>query len=406
MSRSSSAPRSLACAALLALGGCKASVSMNLESPKVDTSLEGRTAVTTRPAGKARIVRAGDKLAYEGGEIEFATGSAELVGESTEDVLDRLGEVLQQYPSLTVRIEGHTDSRGGRDFNQKLSDERARSIKTALVRRGVAGARLTSEGFGEDKPERPEPAYCHNRSEETVPRNKLAECRGTWDVNRRAAFVVTEGADTLPTHTASLHLPPAAEATPKPVPRDRRLDWALRLFGGYTLATPGPTLHGGHLGVGVHASQRFGRRERGYIGGGPRLHYRGMTGSTDFITESLDATVHQFGPEGNLLLGGGSKKVVGLFSLRLGLGMSAIKTVTTAPSTMIGAPDTVTRDRTISFAGWLLGGLVVLGKLTPRWSLGGHVEAGITRIVGPATFVLEAGLNVAWHFGRGRRDGI
>ena len=90
----------------------------------------------------------------------------------------------------------------------------------------------------------------------------------------------------------------------------------------------------------------------------------------------------------------------------LDIGEKGIDPPVRCPSTMIGAPDTVTTDHAISFAGWLLGGLVVLGKLTPRWSLGGHVEAGITRIVGPATFVLEAGLNVAWHFGRGRRDGI
>jgi hypothetical protein len=109
--------------------------------------------------------------------------------------------------------------------------------------------------------------------------------------------------------------------------------------------------------------------------------------------------IHQFGPEGDLLLGGGSSKdIVGLFSLRLGLGPSFGRST---------ASNGVTTNRvdTLGLGGWLLGGVVVLGKLSPRWSLGGHAEAGIIGI-SDVTFAVELGLNVAWHFGRGRRDGI
>jgi outer membrane protein OmpA-like peptidoglycan-associated protein len=406
MSRSPIACRSLPCVALVVLAGCKASVSMKVATPGVEG--QGRATVATRASGKARIVRTGDRLAYEGGEIEFATGSAELVGDSTEDVLDRLGEVLQQYPTLLVRIEGHTDSRGGRELNQKLSEERAQAIKIALVRRGIGGARLSTTGLGEEQPERVEPPYCLNRSEETVKAARLPECREIWTANRRAAFVVTEGAETLPPAGSDMSAAPKPAEPAKPV--EKRPDWALRLFGGYSLALPGFALHGGHIGLGVHASQRFGAKGRGYIGGGPRLHYRGLRGGAEFsdglVDERLDLRLHQFGPEGNLLVGGGSQKVVGLFSLRLGLGLSALKTIsTTEPMPPMTEP-TTTRTSGIDLGGWVLGGVVVLGKLTPRWSLGGHLEAGITRVAGPATFVLEAGLNVAWHFGRGRRDGI
>ena len=397
-------------AGALALVGCKAAVSMNVEAPRVSGELRGRTEVSTRGSSgtaKARIVRVGDKLSYENGEIEFATGSAELVGDSTEDVLDRLGEVLQAYPTLLVRIEGHTDSRGSRESNQKLSEERARAIKTALIRRGVSGGRMSTSGLGEETPERVEPGYCRNRSEETVPRNKLPECQAIWTANRRAGFIVTEGAESLPPAGSEVTqaAAPAPEPAPKPGPRDRSLDWALRLFGGYSLATPGPTLHGGHFGIGVHASQRFGARRRGYVGGGPRLHYRGLGGEASSEFETVERVVHQFGPEGNLLIGGGSEKLVGLFSLRLGLGLSALKTVETTPATLT-MPEATSRTDALNLGGWLLGGVVVLGKIAPRWSLGGHVEAGITRVVAPATFVMEVGLNVAWHFGRGRREGI
>lgn len=309
-----------------------------------------------------------------------------------------------------MRIEGHTDSRGGRGLNQKLSEERAQSIKIALVRRGISGARLATAGFGEEQPERPEPPYCLNRSEETVKAARLPECREIWTANRRAAFVVTEGAESLPPAGSDMSAVAPKPAEPARAPDKRRPDWALRMFGGYSFALPGIALHGGHIGLGVHASQRFGARGRGYIGGGPRLHYRGLRGGAELsdgvIEERVDFRLHQFGPEGNLLVGGGSQKVVGLFSLRLGLGVSALKSITTADPTPPMTEPTVTRDKDLALGGWLLGGVVVLGKLTPRWSLGGHLEAGVTGMTRPTTFVLEAGLNLAWHFGRGRRDGV
>ena len=186
--------------------------------------------------------------------------------------------------------------------------------------------------------------------------------------------------------------PPPDERHKASVRGEYTVDWALRFFGGYTLIHPGTfrAHHGGHFGVAVHASRRFGRRGRGYIGGGPRLHYRGG--------RHLEPGIHsiqQFGPEGNLLLGGGSDKVVGLVSLRLGLGL------TTNHSRSF---DGLYSDTTAGFGGWLLGGVTVLRKLTKRWSLGGYAEAGIT---GPtAAPILEVGLSGAWHFGEGRRDSI
>jgi hypothetical protein len=86
--------------------------------------------------------------------------------------------------------------------------------------------------------------------------------------------------------------------------------------------------------------------------------------------------------------------------------VSALKSITTADPVPPMTEPTTTRDRDLALGGWALGGVVVLGKLTPRWSLGGHLEAGVTGMTRPTTFVLEAGLNLAWHFGRGRRDGI
>lgn len=388
--------------ALLPLLACKASFSTGVSTPERGGVTTTSTVQATPPAARSavRIVRTGNKLAYENGEIEFETGSAALKGGETSEVLDRLAAALRRYPTLLVRIEGHTDSRGSDKFNQRLSEDRAAAIKTALVERKVAEERLTSAGFGEDQPERPEPPACRNRPEERVPADKLDECRKIWTANRRAAFVITEGGDDLPGEGDEIRAEEdeaPAEPAPKPaVAEKRRPDWALRVFGGYSLWLPGEDLHGGHVGVAVHASQRFGKRQRGYIGGGPRLHYRGLTGASKFGNPLYRHDAHQFGPEGDLLVGGGSAKVVALFSLRVGIGLGTLRT---REDDGIDPPLTT---RSLGLAGWALGGLVVLGKLTPRWSLGGHAEAGISG----ASFLAEVGLNVAWHFGRGRRDGI
>ena len=401
-------PISLPCRARLAVllavacAGCKGNVSFKLETPSAKVDAGATTTTTQPPRPAVRIVRAGDRLTYENGEIEFETGSAELRGETTTDVLDQLSAALQRYPGLVIRVEGHTDSRGSRDSNQRLSEARARAIEAALIKRGVGVDRLSTVGLGESRPARPEPDACHNKSEEKVPKDRVADCHEIWAFNRRAAFVIKEGAETLPAEGSEVTPPPVVAAAVAPVrkPPPGGPDWALRMFGGYSLAVPVPTLHGGHFGVGVHASQRFGKRDRGYIGGGPRLHYRGLRHSEkdEAAGTASELVVHQFGPEGNLLIGGGSKKIVGLFSLRVGLGLSAVKG-SSVDGLMQGSVDAR------RLGGWALGGVVVLGKLSPRWSLGGHLEAGVLGIpnLGP---LVEVGLNVAWHFGRGRRDGI
>lgn len=73
-----------------------------------------------------------------------------------EGLLDDVAAVLNDNDgvnlSIRVRVDGHTDSRASAAYNQGLSDRRAASVKAALVKRGVAEARLTTHGFGESKP--------------------------------------------------------------------------------------------------------------------------------------------------------------------------------------------------------------------------------------------------------------
>ena len=81
----------------------------------------------------------------------FATSSAELL--ETENV--KLNEVLnaaKQYPEVRLEASGHTDSRGKKSFNQKLSKNRAAAVKAWLVKHGVTASRISTAGYADTQP--------------------------------------------------------------------------------------------------------------------------------------------------------------------------------------------------------------------------------------------------------------
>lgn len=83
--------------------------------------------------------------------ILFDTGRSSIKKES-EAVLADIIAILQEYPTAKFSIDGHTDSVGSKKLNQRLSDSRALSVKEYLVKNGVDEFRLSSMGYGEDKP--------------------------------------------------------------------------------------------------------------------------------------------------------------------------------------------------------------------------------------------------------------
>ncbi|MCM2265139.1 MAG: OmpA family protein [Desulfuromonadales bacterium] len=67
--------------------------------------------------------------------------------------LDKAHAFIQKYPDHDIVVEGHTDSRGGDDFNQKLSQRRAENVSKVLVEKyGVPASRISAKGFGESRP--------------------------------------------------------------------------------------------------------------------------------------------------------------------------------------------------------------------------------------------------------------
>ncbi len=68
------------------------------------------------------------------------------------DEIDRLAQVLNNYPQTYIRVEGHTDSTGSEEHNQQLSERRAQAVKNALIGRNVNPSRINTVGFGMSKP--------------------------------------------------------------------------------------------------------------------------------------------------------------------------------------------------------------------------------------------------------------
>jgi OOP family OmpA-OmpF porin len=89
-------------------------------------------------------------------DIVFDLSKDELKPES-KAILDEVGEVLSEWPKAKVEIGGHTDSSGSESFNQKLSEQRAASVRKYLLENfpNLVPANLRSAGYGESSPAAP-----------------------------------------------------------------------------------------------------------------------------------------------------------------------------------------------------------------------------------------------------------
>lgn len=83
--------------------------------------------------------------------ILFNSGVSSIKAESNK-FLDEIVKILKESPSAKFTIEGHTDSIGSYESNQKLSEERAEAVKQFLVEKGIEPNRLEALGYGERKP--------------------------------------------------------------------------------------------------------------------------------------------------------------------------------------------------------------------------------------------------------------
>lgn len=90
---------------------------------------------------------AGKAIVY----INFKPDESEITADG-QLIVEQIVEALKQHDSLHIAIEGHTDQTGDPEHNKKLSDERARSVRSALSAQGIDPSRLSARGFGSDTP--------------------------------------------------------------------------------------------------------------------------------------------------------------------------------------------------------------------------------------------------------------
>ena len=83
--------------------------------------------------------------------IRFDVNKATLKPESM-GIINEIATLMKEHPEINFCVEGHTDSDGDNDFNQTLSEQRAKTVVSTLEEMGIDGSRLTSKGWGESKP--------------------------------------------------------------------------------------------------------------------------------------------------------------------------------------------------------------------------------------------------------------
>lgn len=99
-----------------------------------------------------RVQRQGDNLMLiMPGNVTFATDSYDVSG-SFYPVLDSVAIVLKEFNETSINVSGYTDSTGSDMYNQELSERRANSVASYLVRAGVMHGRIQARGFGERYP--------------------------------------------------------------------------------------------------------------------------------------------------------------------------------------------------------------------------------------------------------------
>ncbi len=164
--------------ATLALAGC----------PKKPTTVPEGSGATATEGSEASAGAAGDAQVGEGRDLPGASGSATGGPAGVANVIyfdfDR-SDIRPEYATLIsahakflaassgvkIRVEGHTDERGSREYNIALAERRAQAVRTALMLQGAGDTQLTTVSYGEERPAvagSSEAAYEKNRRVELV----------------------------------------------------------------------------------------------------------------------------------------------------------------------------------------------------------------------------------------------
>jgi outer membrane protein OmpA-like peptidoglycan-associated protein len=110
---------------------------------RVDLLAQFSAILQTRDTVRGLVVNMSDVL--------FDTGKYSLRPLAREK-LAKLAGIVSGHPGLLLSVEGYTDSVGGDDYNQKLSENRSEGVRDYLTHQGMAGGSVTAKGFGKTQP--------------------------------------------------------------------------------------------------------------------------------------------------------------------------------------------------------------------------------------------------------------
>jgi peptidoglycan-associated lipoprotein len=150
-------------AAVLILAGCSGSGSAAKDGAGAQGSGDGGPDASSSGMGADGLAQGGamgggmdgmDAMATEARDIRviyFGYDESEVDADSVS-VLEAHGDYLASNPNLTVRLEGHGDERGSREYNIGLGERRAQSVRQVLLLQGVGSVQLSTVSYGEERP--------------------------------------------------------------------------------------------------------------------------------------------------------------------------------------------------------------------------------------------------------------
>jgi len=158
------------------LGGCR-SQPQEEPPPVVDPPDVTPTPPPERPEAPPRVDDNGNPIQWVGGEpvplnrtFYFEYDQARLA-QADIRVLAMHAEFLRDFRDRSVRVEGHCDERGSREYNLALGERRAEAVRRYLVSAGVRSTQIQTVSFGEERPVDP------------------GHDEGAWAKNRRAVMI-------------------------------------------------------------------------------------------------------------------------------------------------------------------------------------------------------------------------
>lgn len=128
----------------------------------------GEREAMTQAVAANELLDAINKNGFVALYINFDTGKASIKPDSLA-IVEQVVQMLKSTPDLKLEVAGHTDNVGSAAANRTLSEARAQSVMKVLTERGIAAARLSAKGYGQDKP------AADNTTEEGRAKNRRVE---------------------------------------------------------------------------------------------------------------------------------------------------------------------------------------------------------------------------------------